>query len=263
MRGLEEGTMSTTVDRADALLDGLGELAPHIREAGARAEADRDLPADVIDALRERGFFRIWTPRAYGGLELHPTSAVQVFEELAYLDSAAAWVVANCAVITSFCQVLPPAGTEELFQSPDRLICGGWFPPGTARRVPGGYQVDGRWSFGSGVRHADWLTGMAVALEDGQPVPGPDGRPTLVLGFFPPAGAEVLDNWDTLGMRGTGSHDVCLADRFVPEHRTALVAPWAPEDAAFAGPLYRFHMWLAGPESARWPSASPGRPSTS
>jgi alkylation response protein AidB-like acyl-CoA dehydrogenase len=114
--------------------------------------------------------------------------------------------------------------------------------------VPGGYQVDGRWAFGSGARHGDWLTGMAVVLDGGQPVLGPDGRPTLVLVFFPPADAEVVDNWDTLGMRGTGSHDVGLVDRFVPEHRSAVVAPWDPQDPAFGGPLYRFHMWLAGAE---------------
>src|SRR5687768_12317815 len=104
----------TTTERADALFEALGDLAPQLREAGARGEMQRDLPRDVIDLLRVRGFFRIWTPEAYGGLELHPTTAVRLFEELSAIDSAVAWVVGNCAVITSFCQVLPTAGVEEV-----------------------------------------------------------------------------------------------------------------------------------------------------
>jgi alkylation response protein AidB-like acyl-CoA dehydrogenase len=237
--------MTTTTERADALFEALHDLSPQLREAGARGEADRNLPADVIDLLRAHGFFRLWTPHAYGGLELHPTTGMRLFEELAALDSAAAWVVANCAVITTFCQVLPTTGTDELFSEPDRLVCGGWFPFGAARPVDGGYRLEGRWQFGSGVRHADWLTASAVVLgEDGQPVPGPDGRPTLLLAFFEPGAAQVVDNWDTLGMRGTGSHDVVVADAFVPARRTSVIRPWDPEAPGFQGPLYRFHMWL-------------------
>jgi alkylation response protein AidB-like acyl-CoA dehydrogenase len=239
--------MATTMERGDALFEALGELAPVIQEAGARAEADRDLPADVIEALRQRGFFRMWTPQAYGGLELHPTTGIRLIEALASIDSSAAWVVANCAAITTFCQVLPQAGADELFSSPDPLVCGGWFPPGAARREPGGYRVDGHWAFGSGAHHADWLTGMTVVLDDaGQPVIGPDGRPTLMLVFFEPGKAEVVDNWDTLGLRGTGSHDVTVAGCFVPERRVSVVRPWDPEAPGFQGPLYRFHMWIGG-----------------
>jgi alkylation response protein AidB-like acyl-CoA dehydrogenase len=58
-------------------------------------------------------------------------------------------------------------------------------PSGVARRVDGGYVLDGRWQFGSGCRHAEWLSGNAF-------VEGED--PPRVLGFaFPQASARIHD----------------------------------------------------------------------
>jgi len=233
------------------LLDAVARLAPALGADRAFGETARDLRADTVAALRDEGLFRIWAPQALGGLELAPTPAIRLFEELARIDSAVGWVVSNSAVITSFFQVFPDEGLKEIFSTPDSIVAGGWFPPGVATPTDSGYQVTGQWAFGSGCRHADWLTGMTVILDrNGQPELGPDGSPRLLLLAVPSAEAEVVDHWDTLGMRGTGSHDVRLADVFVPSRRTFVVGPFVAPGSAFTGPLYKFHMWLGGPEIA-------------
>jgi alkylation response protein AidB-like acyl-CoA dehydrogenase len=250
-------TSTATRDPADPstierqLLAAVAELEPGLRSGGQAAEAARDLGAATVAGLRERGFFRIWRPRALGGMELHPTAALRVFEALARVESAAAWVVSNSAVITSFFQVFCDDGLDEIFAEPDTIVAGGWFPPGIAVPVDGGYRITGRWTFGSGCTHADWLTGMTVILDaSGQPELGPDGTPRLLLFAVPAGEATVVEHWDTLGMRGTGSHDTAVSDVFVPATRTFAVGPFTSPGTAFAGPLYRFHMWLGGPEIA-------------
>jgi indole-3-acetate monooxygenase len=240
-----------TTTAEQQLFGAIAELSPLLRSGGVRGEAERDLLPEIVEALRENGFFRIWRPRALGGMELHPTTAMRVFEELGRVDSAVGWLVANAAVITTFFQVFTDEGLSEIFAEPDTIVAGGWFPPGAAVPADGGYRVTGQWAFGSGCRHADWLTGMAVILDPrGQPELGPDGSPRLLLVAVPAGQADVVEHWDTLGMRGTGSHDVQVSDVFVPAGRTFVVGPFTSPGSAFRGPLYNFHMWLGGPEIA-------------
>jgi len=243
---------STAVSGAEQqLLASIAELEPRLRAAGDAAEAARDLDAATVAALRDDGFFRIWRPTALGGMELHPTAAVRVFEALARVESAAGWIVSNSAVITTFFQIFAEEGLAEIFAEPDTIVAGGWFPPGAAVPSEGGYLVSGRWAFGSGCSHADWITGVTVILDAaGQPELGPDGTPRLLLFAVPAAEAQIVEHWDTLGMRGTGSHDTTLTDVFVPARRTFVVGPFTSPGSAFTGPLYRFHMWLGGPEIA-------------
>jgi alkylation response protein AidB-like acyl-CoA dehydrogenase len=138
-----------------------------------------------------------------------------------------------------------------MFAEPDMIFHGGWFPPGAAVAVDGGYRVSGQGAFGSVCRHADWLSGMAVIVDaNGQPQLGPDGTPLLLIAAVPAHEGEIVDHWDTLGMRGTGSHDVRLSEVFVPTRRTFVVGPWTSPASAFTGPLYKFHMWLGSAEIA-------------
>jgi alkylation response protein AidB-like acyl-CoA dehydrogenase len=237
----------STLSAEHELFTSIAALSSGIGTHGARGEAARDLPAELIAQLKEHRFFRVWTPRALGGLELDPVSALRFFEDLAYSDASVGWVVANSAVITTFFQVLADEGLDEIYADPDAVIAGGWFPPGAAVPIEGGYRVTGQWAFGSGCRHADWLTGMSVILDDGgQPDMGPGGTPRLLLFAVPSGEAEIVDHWNTLGMRGTGSHDVRLADVFVPARRSFEVGPFESPGAAFTGPLYKFHLWLGG-----------------
>src|SRR5262245_5241871 len=82
-----------------------------------------------------------------------------------------------------------------------------------------------------------WLTAMGIITDHGAPRMGPDGQPMQVMLFFPTAEAEIVDTWHTLGMRGTGSHDIKLTEAFIPARRTYVMRPFDHPGSSFRGPL--------------------------
>ena len=200
------------------------DLAPSLRDGGARAEAERELPADLVGHLREAGFFKIWIPKSLGGWEVDPVTACRVFEAIARIDSAAAWCVQMSNAVTVLGRFFSDRAVAEIFDGGNTIMADAFHPVGAAVEVDAGYRLNGQFSFSSGCRHADWFIGLAAVMEGDAPRMV-DGQPLLKLLALPMSDASVVDNWNSLGMRGTGSHDVKCNDLFVPEHRTATLAP--------------------------------------
>ena len=210
-------------------------LGPLIRAHAAETEAGRQLARPVVDALLDAGIFALNRPVALGGAETDPITMFRVVEELARHDSAAAWIVAVSLMGNVFLSFYPDEGAEEIAGSPGLVMSGAAHPVGRAERVDGGYLVTGRWQFFSGCQCSTWWHAKA-ALDDGT------GEPTQLYLCVPADPDSVIDTWHTLGMRGTGSHDVRLDGVFVPERRAGLMPARAPS-AAFSGPLYRLTIW--------------------
>ncbi|WIV57262.1 acyl-CoA dehydrogenase family protein [Amycolatopsis nalaikhensis] len=221
------GTAADILARARA-------LAPVLRDRAEEIERARRLPADVVELLRDTGVFRMGFSRDRGGPELTSAEQTEVIEALAYGDAGAGW----CAMIGSdtglYASFLDPAVAEEMFPSLDMATAGLLFPNGRAEIVPGGYRLTGRWQFGSGVTHADWVVSGAFLYRDGKPEPGADGSPhDSILLMVPKADVEVLDTWHTTGLAGSGSCDYTITDVFVPAAHTLTFA----EVRGGSGPL--------------------------
>ncbi|MGW3995452.1 acyl-CoA dehydrogenase family protein [Amycolatopsis sp. NPDC004772] len=197
-------------------------LAPVLRERAAEFEQARRLPPDVVELLRDTGVFRMAFPREFGGPELTSIEQTEVIEALSYGDTSAGW----CAIIGSgtglYASFLSDAAAREMFPRLDLITAGMLFPAGRAERVPGGYRLTGRWTFGSGITHCDWVISGAFLYRDGKPEPSPDGRDPHDSRLFmvKASEAEVIDNWHTTGLAGSGSCDYTITDVFVPEDRT-------------------------------------------
>jgi alkylation response protein AidB-like acyl-CoA dehydrogenase len=207
---------------AAELLAGAKALAPLLRERSAEIEQARRLPEDVVDMLRDAGVFRMCVGRELGGLELTSMEQTEVVEALAYGDASAAWcgmIGANTGIYRTF---LDPAVAAEMFPSPDTIVAGLLQPSGRAEKVPGGFRLTGRWPFGSGIAHSDWVTSGAFIYSDGEPYASPDGsNPHESRQFLVPREqVEVIDNWHTTGLCGSGSSDYTITDVFVPEEHT-------------------------------------------
>jgi alkylation response protein AidB-like acyl-CoA dehydrogenase len=235
--------MMTTTDESPAV-SMLSNVESVLRENAAQAEADRRLAPEAMEALFDTGFLRTWVPKAYGGLEMDLLPALRMYEELSRIDTAAGWVTANSSSIAYFCQVLPEEAQVEMFADPRCLMAGGWFPPGSAERADGGYRVTGQWAFSSGCDYATWLTGQALVMENGVPQIKPDGNPVALLVFFRADEAEIVDTWNTLGMRGTGSHDVRIENLFIPDRRCWVIEPLGRPAGAFASSLYGLGIYI-------------------
>ncbi|WP_410670887.1 acyl-CoA dehydrogenase family protein [Amycolatopsis sp. cmx-4-68] len=193
-------------------------LAPVLRDRAEEIERARRLPADVVDLLRGTGVFRMGFSRAHGGPELTSAEQTEVIEALAYGDAGAGW----CAMIGSdtglYASFLDHAVAEAMFPSLDMATAGLLFPHGRAEIVPGGYRLTGRWPFGSGVTHADWVVSGAFLYRDGEP------EHDSILLMVPKADVEVLDTWHTTGLAGSGSCDYTITDVFVPAEHTLTFA---------------------------------------
>ena len=178
-------------------------------------EALRRLPEEMTRELARAGFFRVYLPEAYGGLDLTPMQATEVFEELARADASVASCVWNANTHWTAAQLSPEAA-QTIHADPDVVTANSTRTSGQARIVAGGYRVTGRWSLVSGCELGTWMVLLCVVHEDGKPRPTPAGPPETRFMLLPSTECEIIDTWTVGGLRGTGSHDVVVRDVFVP-----------------------------------------------
>jgi len=217
-------------------------VSPLIREHATEAEEGKRLAPAVVSALRDAGLFRMFVPRQYGGSELPLGEGLEVIERISQVDSAAGWNLQIAAVAgATTAALLPAEGAEEIFTNPSAIVAGGFNPPGAAVPTDGGFRVSGRWPFASGCQQATWFADPALILRDGQPEMTEHG-PAMLIVMYPAKEATVIETWDPLGMRGTGSHDIVASDVFVPETRAAFLRPFDDLGPAYQGPLYKLGM---------------------
>jgi alkylation response protein AidB-like acyl-CoA dehydrogenase len=208
-------------------------LAPTIRAHADGAEAERRLPAPLVEAFAAAGFFRMLVPRALGGPEASVRAFVETLEELGRADGSAGW----CAMVASTTSLLAVYVDEDTaracFGDADAVACGVVAPMGTAVEVEGGYRASGRWAFASGCDHARWLLGGAL-------VPRAGGPPEVRHLLFERAQVEVVDTWTVSGLRGSGSHDMVVRDALVPRARSCSLLADRPRSShgPYAFPLF-------------------------
>lgn len=233
-------------DTADALWERVQALAPLLQAYRAEAEAQRHLSPPVVEALSQAGLYSLARPTALEGLEVDPLTLFRVLEEVARHNSAAAWNLSMSVGGHLFLAWFSDDGVAEILQyHPQPRFAGSFTPGRQARAMDGGYRLHGQWPFVSGSQECHWFVCLPAILDGDQPRYDDRGQPVQRFMMVPATEVTILDTWHTLGMRGTGSHDVVVTDVFVPAHRTALVAPLVQPGTAYQGPLYRLAFWVA------------------
>jgi 3-hydroxy-9,10-secoandrosta-1,3,5(10)-triene-9,17-dione monooxygenase len=220
----------------EGLLRAAQDMLPVLRERQAACEALGRLPEETNQEFVEAGFYRILQPRRFGGCELDLPAFFNVMATIARGCPSSGWVLALTAghahTLASLfpeqaqIEVFGPAGEYRAPISLNGLAA--------AEPVSGGFRVTGGWSYVSGCEIATHFIGVAA-------VPGLEQRLFVV---FDRADFKIVEDWDVVGMRGTGSHRVTVSDVFVPEHRTVPAAldeagsRSAPGRTVHANPLY-------------------------
>jgi indole-3-acetate monooxygenase len=203
----------------DQVLSRIAALAPMVARLAPDIEQGRRLPEELVAALKSARIYGMLVPRRYGGLELDAPSAFRAVSALARLDGSVGWnaMIGHLGALMPF--LVNPSFCEGIYQDgKDHVIAGSGQPVGTAERVSGGWRVTGAWPFASGCQNAEWIAGTCVMMEGGSPINAADGPGPMTRTFLMPAERwEVRDTWHTVGLRGTGSHDVALTDVFVPD----------------------------------------------
>ncbi|MYC06605.1 MAG: hypothetical protein F4X57_05485 [Chloroflexi bacterium] len=219
-------------EKRQYLLDAVDAIRERVAASADESERLGTLAPDAVDAVRDEGLFTLKLPMALGGAEADPVTQIEIIEELAYIDAAAGW----CLMIGATAIGRPGAFISE--DAVPEMFPGGRIPTaatstaltGKAIPVDGGYMLSGRWPFASGVRHAEWMTAGASIPARG------NTEETGVTLVYPVSEGRIHDNWQVMGLEGSGSNDISVENLFVPDAFVWETALWEPKRG---GGIYR------------------------
>ena len=211
-------------------------LVPDILSNVDRIDEECQLPPELADRMAKHRLFSLYAPAELGGPELDPLTAFRVVETISHADGSAGWCIFNGTAITAAVSRLTPKAAIELFGDPPNLLgSGSARPEGTATIADGGYIINGRWNYLSGIDHSTVLfLNCRLLNPDGNPHLNDEGVQATRIAVVPVASGTVIDNWTTLGMRGTASNDCEYSNVFVPTRHTYTRA----DIAHYESPLY-------------------------
>lgn len=213
----------------EAVQESHSALLAEIRSRRGEFSKQQQLDADIVEALKAIGVYRALVAKRFGGDELSPADFLRLIERLSIADGSVGWV-ASFGVSALYLASLPETTLRTIYaDGPDLVFAGALFPPQKAIRTAGGYEVSGRWKFGSGATGAS-LIGVGIKTEDAVSAPLPR------MAVMPSDAVIIERNWDVIGLQGTGSHDLVVNRVLVPEEWT-FVRGGAPTVDA---PIYRY-----------------------
>jgi 3-hydroxy-9,10-secoandrosta-1,3,5(10)-triene-9,17-dione monooxygenase len=209
-----------TQDERD-LLERARRLVPALKARTAQADKDLKVPVESVVELQDAGLLRALQPRAFGGYEVDPRTFFEIQTILAEGCMSTAWIYGVMGVHPWQLARYPVEAQREVWADDhDALICSTYMPAAKVTVVEGGYRISGRWGFSSGSEHCQWVFLGGILP--------PDGELAAEHGTFllPRRDYQIERNWDVLGLRGTGSHDIVVEDVFVPAHRVQRTNNW-------------------------------------
>jgi 3-hydroxy-9,10-secoandrosta-1,3,5(10)-triene-9,17-dione monooxygenase len=232
---------------SQAVLDGVRDLLPTLRERADEAERLRVVPEASIKELEETGFFRLLQPKRFDGLEADPIEFYTAVRDIASACGSTGWVSSVVGVHPWQVALFADEAQQAVWGGDTTTrLSSSYAPTGKAVLTEGGFTLSGKWSFSSGCDHCSWvLLGGLVFNAEGQVV---DFRTFMV----PRADYEIIDVWDMVGLRGTGSNDIVVKDAFIPEAFTLSMGDtgrcFGPGQEQNTSDLYKlpFHSIFTG-----------------
>jgi alkylation response protein AidB-like acyl-CoA dehydrogenase len=221
------------------------DLTERAKRVGALASEHADygdkngrLAEPVVEALHREGLLAMWVPKAVNGAELDPVSSLEVLENVSYGDPSAGWVLmAASLAIGTGAAYLGDAAVKQLFAG-KRLpvIAGQGTRPGTAVPEKNGFRLSGSWSFASGIKHGTHIHTLGIIQGTGEPR----------IFVLPVEQVQLIDNWDVMGLRATGSIDYKIDNVFVPDEYTHFAITETPKRGGSAGTQSTSESFLEG-----------------
>jgi len=205
----------TSIEQRDvqAVLAGIDDLLPKLRERAQATEDLRRLPEESVKELEEIGFFKLLQPEQWGGMQCDPTIFYEAVRRLASACGSTGWVAAIIGVHNWHLALFDQQAQEDVWgEDPNVRVSSSYAPMGAGEVVDGGYLVNGAWRWSSGCQHATWTFVGGPVIKDGKPV---DFGSFLI----PISDYTIQDDWHVVGLKGTGSNTLIVKDVFVPRHR--------------------------------------------
>jgi len=227
---------------ASSLVSLAAQIGPSLFERRHKAANDRCLPKKTIDDLKSSKVLRACMPKRFGGYELPFGAHTDVAMELAKFCGSTAWVSGIIGSHNWWLGKYQPEAQFEVWENNPDSIVGAAFAHKqgtTGKTTKGGYIVSGRWMWCSGSEHCDWVSLMT-------PVKSGESPPELAMILVPKDDYNIEDVWYSPGMRGSGSNDIIISEKFVPKHRVTKLADLNTKDSPGCklntGPVYKLPM---------------------
>ncbi len=232
---------------SQAVLDGVRDLLPGIRERADEAERLRVVPEASIKELEAVGFFRLLQPKRFGGHEADPIDFYTAVRDIAGACGSTGWVSSVVGVHPWQVALFSDEAQQAVWGNDSTTrLSSSYAPTGKAKLTEGGYILSGKWSFSSGCDHCSWvLLGGLVFNDDNQVV---DFKTFMV----PRENYTINDVWHMVGLSGTGSNDIVVEDVFVPDAFTLSMGDtgrcFGPGQEQNTSDLYKlpFHSIFTG-----------------
>jgi alkylation response protein AidB-like acyl-CoA dehydrogenase len=225
-------TPASAVELAWEKVRGLKDIVKKHQKEGDEL---RRLPPAVAEAFLAADLYRVMVPVDFGGLGIDPLTMFDLVEEMASYDGSTGWNFTIGGGGSVLCGSMSIEKLAYMFGDPHCNLAGSGSPPGRAVATEGGYLLTGCWGWGSAVHQARHAGGNAFIF-DGDTQRMDNGAPVMRFFFIPQNEIEILDTWNTGGMRGTGSTHWQVKDHFVPEDMVVKVYAGVSEHPA---PVYR------------------------
>ncbi|MFE5858784.1 acyl-CoA dehydrogenase family protein [Streptomyces sp. NPDC056500] len=232
----------SSAPRSDTdLVERVRDLKPLIRSHAARAEQQRRVTVEVVEALTDAGILRMNVPHHYGGYQTSLRTQVDALSEVSAACGSAGYMALIQGGTGFIAALFPDEAQDEIFTSPDARVGGTLIPSSKAVPVDGGYVVNGNSPFATGCQDADWH--LLTALDDTG-----EGPPKMLWLAIPMTDLEVLDDWNVTGLAGSGSNTVVARDVHVPTRHVLPVGPLLegtfPSRRNSADPFYGMPVML-------------------
>ena len=200
---------NVTIEQLLASAEKIGKLA---EQEAQEAEKNATISENVVNLIKETQISRLLLPKKYGGPQIDFDTFAKIIRKVAYYNVSAAWLTYFYPLHNTLPSFLSQKGMDEIAND-GGLICDVFAPVGKAVRDGDGYRISGKWNFASGVLFSDWIgLGLMMEFKEG-------GEPEFCMPIMRTSEVEVLNNWDVLGLRGSGSNTVIVDNVYVPAHR--------------------------------------------
>jgi alkylation response protein AidB-like acyl-CoA dehydrogenase len=184
-------------------------LQTTIQERAEEIERQRRLPDDLVASLTQAGCYRLLSPKWKSKAQAGYLDALRVIEALATFDGSVGWTVSQGALAQVILGYLPRPTLKEIYASgPDLHAAGTFAPSGRASRSNNEWRITGRWKFATGCQLASWIYLQCLVISKRRVLLGANNLPLTRLVVLPARAVAIIDTWDSMGLLGTGSHDV-------------------------------------------------------
>lgn len=197
-------------DVYQTLIESAKKIGQAAEAEALQAEKDATISENIIKLIREEGVSKLILPKRYGGPQIDFTTFADMIKQVGYYNLSAAWITYFFSLHNAWVAYLPEHRQKEIIQS-GGLLADIFAPIGQLEKVKGGYVVSGKYNFVSGIKYAGWVGVGALLQKEGST------EKTMAGFVINTKDVQIIENWDSMGLRGSGSHTIIVDKVFVPD----------------------------------------------